>query len=173
MTNQVAGTLVHATSGSELSRVRTDICRLRILPTVPPQHCQVRRIFRAQNSYDEPLDISFPDVRRHYRHFSNQARFWLLCSARRCSFRQRTKLPVRKSFLYTKRPVESRAIIFPRNRRRQFHQLALGKIPLQRRKQFIRNFRRRAGERGGKSHYILFRFREIRAGFELIKSSAP
>jgi len=75
---------------------------------------------------------------------------------------------VRKSFrLHTKRPVESRAIIFPGNRRRQFHQLAFGEIRLQRRKQFIRNFRWRAGERGGKSHYILFCFREIRAGFEL------
>ena len=103
-----------------------------------------------------------------YRHFSNQARFWLLCSARRYSFRQRTKLPVRKSFrLHTKRPVESRAIIFPGHRRSQFHQLALGKFVPQRRKQFIGNFRWRSGERGGKSHYILFHFREIRAGFEL------
>ena len=37
---QVDGVLVHAMSGSELSRVRTELYRLRILPTVPPHPVQ-------------------------------------------------------------------------------------------------------------------------------------
>ena len=43
MPNQVHGALVHAMSGSELSRVRTEIYRLRILPTVPPHPVQANR----------------------------------------------------------------------------------------------------------------------------------
>ncbi len=40
MPNQVHGALVHAMSGNELSRVRTELDRLRILPTVPPHPVQ-------------------------------------------------------------------------------------------------------------------------------------
>ena len=40
MPNQMDGALVHAMSGNELSRVRTEPSRLRILPTVPPHPVQ-------------------------------------------------------------------------------------------------------------------------------------
>ncbi len=43
MPNQVHGALVHAMSGYELSRVRTELYRPRILPTVPPHPVQPNR----------------------------------------------------------------------------------------------------------------------------------
>ena len=92
----------------------------------------------------------------------------MMRNGRRCSFWQRTKLSVRKPIrLHIKGPVESGAIIFPRNCRCQFYELALGKVSLKRGKQFIGNVGRRLGERGAKSHHILFRLREIRAGLKL------
>ncbi len=43
MPNQVDGALVHAMSGSELSRVRTELHQLRIFPTVAPHPVQANR----------------------------------------------------------------------------------------------------------------------------------
>jgi hypothetical protein len=40
MPNQVHGALIHAMSGYELSRVRTELYRPRILPTIPPHPVQ-------------------------------------------------------------------------------------------------------------------------------------
>jgi creatinine amidohydrolase/Fe(II)-dependent formamide hydrolase-like protein len=37
---QVDGVLVHAMSGTELSRVRTELHQLSVLPTVPPHPVQ-------------------------------------------------------------------------------------------------------------------------------------
>jgi hypothetical protein len=45
MPNQVDDALLHAMSGSELSRVRTDLDRLRIVPTVAPHPVQPNREF--------------------------------------------------------------------------------------------------------------------------------
>jgi hypothetical protein len=43
MPNQMDGVLFHAMSGSELSRVRTELDPLRILSTVPPHPIQPNR----------------------------------------------------------------------------------------------------------------------------------
>ena len=43
MPNQVDGVLLHTMSGTELSRVRTELQRLRILPTISPHPVQPNR----------------------------------------------------------------------------------------------------------------------------------
>ncbi len=70
MPNHVDGALVHAMSGYELSRVRTELCQLRIFPTVAPHPVQPNREFSGHghlgNSFfpaQRQVHIPTPPVR--------------------------------------------------------------------------------------------------------------
>src|SRR2546421_9216515 len=49
MPNQMDDALLHAMSGSELSRVRTEFDQLRIVPTVPPHPVQANSEFSGHS----------------------------------------------------------------------------------------------------------------------------
>ncbi len=51
MPNQVDDALVHAVSGYELSRVRTEFDQLRIVPTVPPHPVQPNTEFPGHGHF--------------------------------------------------------------------------------------------------------------------------
>src|SRR5271169_6089554 len=55
MPNQVDGALVHAMSGSELSRVRTELYQLRIVPTLAPHPVQPHGHLAAQSHLGDAL----------------------------------------------------------------------------------------------------------------------
>jgi hypothetical protein len=83
MPNQVDDALLHAMSGSELSRVRTETDQLRIVPTVAPHPVQTNREFPGHGrlgyvlvSSHRQVHIATPPVRvtpyRCLRCFSQQ-----------------------------------------------------------------------------------------------------
>jgi hypothetical protein len=84
MPNHVDGVLVHAMSGTELSRVRTELYPLRILPTVPPHPVQPNR----QSSGHGHLGNAFLPTHRQMHvpsppvRFTTRPRLGLLLPAR-------------------------------------------------------------------------------------------